>query len=819
MMIEFHCPTCGRKLRAAQSAAGKKAKCRGCEAEFQVPKAVSKGPHPEPPVVEIDEETPEYQPEIDEEAESVRRAHTAVSPPHRLHAAPAERVQVQTPPAPPATPPPTAASASARTGGSIPRDVSTVGGSGPASVATEASTVLVSLAGHPKYKLLGLLGKGGMGTVYKAEHRVMQRLVALKMIAGSLINNAASVKRFEQEIVAAARLSHPNVVTAYDAEEYAGFHFLVMEFVEGINVGQIVETSGPLPVLDACDYVRQAAMGLQHAFEQGMVHRDIKPQHLIRTPDGRIKILDFGLARFVSENGPGAGLTESRAIMGTPDYVAPEQLQDSRTADIRADIYGLGCTLYFLLTGQPPFPAGTAFQKYMAHIERAPQSVADLRKDLPPNLPPIVERMMAKLPALRFQTPIEVAKALTPIIEPPASLLSDPDKPGALRAARLVTIPTNSVSVVSESVPLEPPVDTPVRKRFRSETGRKRPRPFGERMRRAYERNRGWIRPLGLLAAVVGLALFVAYKKQLIAPSDQTGIFDANAGPIEAVAFSADGTQAFVGGQDGSVRLWDLRSPKIVRSFEGGDASPVNSIAVSSDGRFVAAAKQARLDLWDLATGECLSDSLGRKAVAFIKDVIVTDTGTLLAQPGAELVQAPFENVAATINRIAVAPECKPGSPARKAFLSGGSDGKLWLRDVSTLGVTWRGEHRSEVLAVALSKDGSHCLSGGADGKVCLWDTMAPVSVYAEKYFVGHAGKVNSVAFSPDGSHALSGADDGTIRLWDAANRALGASRSEEPLRAFRVGSPVTCVAFHPNDNQRALSGSEDGKVRLWRLR
>src|SRR5262249_45272400 len=155
--------------------------------------------------------------------------------------------------------------------------------------------------------------------------------------------------RFRREVCAASRLSHPNIVHAYDTENAGETHFLVMEYVDGISLGRLLKDRGPLPVAEACAYIRQAALGLQHAYERGMVHRDVKPDNLIRCADGRVKVLDFGLAALTAERG--SALTDLNAIMGTPEYMSPEQAEDARTADIRADIYSLGCTLYHLLTG------------------------------------------------------------------------------------------------------------------------------------------------------------------------------------------------------------------------------------------------------------------------------------------------------------------------------------------------------------------------------------------------------------------------------------------------------------------------------------
>ena len=230
----------------------------------------------------------------------------------------------------------------------------------------------------------------------------MDRPVALKLIRGDLLGNAALVERFRREVKSAARLaSHPNIVAAYDAEQAGETHMLVMEFIEGTDLAREVDRRGPLPVGEACDYARQAALGLQHAFEEGMVHRDIKPQNLMRTTRGRIKILDFGLARFASEIGSQGGLTAEGMVLGSADYIAPEQIHDPHAADIRADIYSLGCTLYFLLAGRPPFPGGGLIQKLLAHSEKTPRPLAEVRPEVPAELSRVVERMMAKDPSLR----------------------------------------------------------------------------------------------------------------------------------------------------------------------------------------------------------------------------------------------------------------------------------------------------------------------------------------------------------------------------------------------------------------------------------
>jgi serine/threonine protein kinase len=237
---------------------------------------------------------------------------------------------------------------------------------------------------HPRYRILGTLGSGGTGIVFKAEHRPLERTVVLKIIHKSLTDRPKAIERFRQEAKAAARLNHPNIVEAFDAERAGDLHFLVMEYLGGRNLDELVRSKGPLPVALACEIVRQAALGLQHAHERGMVHRDLKPHNLLSTAAGQVKIVDFGFARFCSEYS-GSSLTAPGVVLGTPDYFAPEQALDARRADIRADIYGLGCTLYFLLAGRPPFPEGSPLQKLMAHQERTPPSLADLRPMYLPN--------------------------------------------------------------------------------------------------------------------------------------------------------------------------------------------------------------------------------------------------------------------------------------------------------------------------------------------------------------------------------------------------------------------------------------------------
>jgi eukaryotic-like serine/threonine-protein kinase len=268
-----------------------------------------------------------------------------------------------------------------------------------------------SLAVGP-YRLLDSLGQGGFAERFLARHTPTDRPVALKLIRAERLARGCGAERFLRRAESAARLDHPHLARAFDAGLEGDHYYVATEYVDGMDLRRLVERGGPLEPARACEYVRQAALGLQYALGQGLVHRDLKPSNLMLSRDGVVKVLDLGLTRLDVPESAGEAFTPSGEVFGSPDYLAPEQVQDAATADARADLYSLGCTLYFLLGGRVPFPGRTAVKKLLRHLKEEPEPLEALRPGVPPALAAVVRRLMAKDPARRYQSPAELADAL-----------------------------------------------------------------------------------------------------------------------------------------------------------------------------------------------------------------------------------------------------------------------------------------------------------------------------------------------------------------------------------------------------------------------
>jgi serine/threonine protein kinase len=265
------------------------------------------------------------------------------------------------------------------------------------------------------YEVLDLLGAGGMGTVFKARHRRMKRVVALKVLSRKVAEGETFVQRFQREVETIAQMHHPNIVMAYDADEAEIGHFLVMEFVNGQDLSTEVQRNGPLSFAEAVNVILQAARGLEYAHGRGIVHRDIKPANLLRDTSGQIKVADLGLARLSSTAAEAAdqvSLTQAGGIVGTPDYMPPEQALDATTTDLRADVYSLGCTFFFLLTGQAPYKGGSVMGLLLKHRDALIPELFVVRPGTPFELDTIFRRMVAKRPEDRYKTMSELIAAL-----------------------------------------------------------------------------------------------------------------------------------------------------------------------------------------------------------------------------------------------------------------------------------------------------------------------------------------------------------------------------------------------------------------------
>jgi serine/threonine protein kinase len=294
-----------------------------------------------------------------------------------------------------------------------------------------------------KYQVLEKLGSGRFGSVYLCAHKPSRRRVAVKILPTSLAEDPGWLERFYREARAIAGMDHANIVHAYDIDQDNKVHFLVMEYVDGSSLEHIVDRGGPMALTRAAHYIRQAALGLQHIHEMGIVHRDIKPADILVDRSGTVKIIDLGLCRFVGgeteteiPRHPYVGLSPYQ-VLGTPDYIAPEQVLDPSGVDIRADIYSLGATFYYCLTGRPPFPEGSMARKLSRQQTREPEPIQQLQGNVPENRPlaALIEQMMAKRPASRPRTPQEVVDALTPFTAQPIAPPPEDEMPRLSPAA------------------------------------------------------------------------------------------------------------------------------------------------------------------------------------------------------------------------------------------------------------------------------------------------------------------------------------------------------------------------------------------------
>jgi WD40 repeat protein/tRNA A-37 threonylcarbamoyl transferase component Bud32 len=612
---------------------------------------------------------------------------------------------------------------------------------GPAAKTDDAPTVLQwqSFAGSnaadqpppalPDFEILEEIGRGGMGIVYRARQLADQQIVAVKVIRKDRLQHEEAVRRFRREAQAAARLSHPHIVKVFDSDRAGATHYLVMEYVNGITLERHVEQQGLLTIAQACDFIRQAALGLQHAHEQALVHRDIKPSNLMVTPAPaaddpptaayQVKLLDMGVARVLQLGGQSPGeslstLTQGGSVIGTADYVAPEQLEDPHGADIRADLYSVGCTFYFLLTGQVPFPGGSLLSKLDKQRWHAPTALTHLRADIPPAVARVVEKLMAKRPADRCQTPGELAETLALLaghnyLDPPRPhiefkeirrMIGHADAVGTVRFA---ADGRHLASGAKDGTLLYWDVVT------------------GQIVQR-FPKHPQEIRSVAFSPTTDQIASASGFTVRLYdVRGQEKKRFSGHSGSIKCLAFSPDGKRLITGSDDKTIRLWDVGTGREVQRFSRHTAAITALAFVAHTNHFASASKDQTVRLWDIRSG--LEIELFDAHAGAVLDIAVSADGKRLA--------------------------------------SGHFDTILRIWDIATAREVGQCVgHKQMVSAVAFTPDGERLLSAGQDQTLRLWD----LATYKDLACAScHTAGINALSVSPDGTRVVTAGADKTL--------------------------------------------------------
>jgi serine/threonine-protein kinase len=660
------------------------------------------------------------------------------------------------------------------------------------------------------YVLQEKLGEGGMGAVFKARNWKLDKVVALKLIRAERLANQSAVTRFEREIRAAARLDHPNIVRALDADNVGGTHLLVMEYVAGgIDLNRLVKEQGPLTVDQACRFIREAALGLQHAHERGLVHRDIKPHNLLvsgirsqesgvrsqesaakkpsssLTPDPCpltpvVRILDFGLARLGrGEHGESSStLTQEGSVMGTLDYIAPEQATDSHNVDIRADLYSLGCTFYYLLSGRVLFPGGEALAKLMKHRFDEPTPIETLRPGLPHAVAAVVRKLTAKRPEDRFQTPAELIAVLDQVLAGNTKALAALAPPPAPTSAPTTSSAAENPFARLEASDTEAMVAAP-----RSNSGIRRGQP-----------SRRWLLAAaggGLVVAVAAIA--VAAKLMSGTPPREPQVAVAPKPPRQPSSLEKAALQEDPAKQVEKQRLALVKQQRAQHEARWQERVRAADAALP--------ALQPKLE------------AAGAKLAAVAGDVVAFKSkhgGTPAAIRAAEL----LTKLPSPLDQLG--PQAIPAD-AKEAWQAQSSGGK---DVVAVLGVHSR-RHWGQVGGVVISPDSRIVATSSADLTVALWDAATGKLLHR---IVGFFSEGRPMAFSRDGTLLAVGGKHGIVKLWDTSTWREVLSFPAFPEVAKVAGyAQIFSLAFRADKRVLATTGYQGGElakkenfIKLW---